>query len=60
MIAIPVARIIARSTLFLELADDGTLDPDEAAQMMEFLGPRLPPRSHRQNGRNPLCLRLPA
>jgi len=60
MIAIPVARIIARSTLFLELADNGILDPDEAVQLMEFLDSRLPPCSHRRNGRNPLCLRLPA
>ncbi|RUN75877.1 hypothetical protein EJC47_14250 [Sphingomonas sp. TF3] len=41
MIAIQVARIIAHFSLFLELTDDDTLDPDEAVQMMELLGADL-------------------
>jgi len=41
MIAIQVARIIAHFSLFLDLTDDDTLDPDEAVQMMEMLGADL-------------------
>jgi len=41
MIAIQVARIIANFSLFLDLTDDDTLDPDEAVQMMELLGADL-------------------
>jgi hypothetical protein len=38
MIAIQVARMIAHFSLFLDLTDDDTLDPDEAVQMIELLG----------------------
>jgi len=41
MIATQIARIIANFILFLELADDKTLDPDAAVEMMEELGAGL-------------------
>lgn len=41
MIALQIARIIANFSLFLELTDDDTLDPDEAVEMMELLGADL-------------------
>lgn len=41
MIAIQVARMIAHFSLFLDLTDDDTLDPDEAVQMMELMGADL-------------------
>ncbi len=34
MIVLQIARIIANFSLFLELTDDDTLDPDEAVEMM--------------------------
>lgn len=41
MIALQIARIIAHFSLFLDLTDDETLDPDEAVEMMELLGADL-------------------
>lgn len=41
MIAIQIARIIANFSLFLDLTDDETLDPDAAVQMMEELAVNL-------------------
>ena len=41
MIAIQVARIIANFSLFLDLSDDETVDPDAAVQAMEELGAGL-------------------
>lgn len=41
MIAIQVARIVAHFSLFLDLTDDDTLDPDEAVQMMELMAADL-------------------
>lgn len=38
MIVLQVARIIAHFSLFFDLTDDETLDPDEAVEMMELLG----------------------
>lgn len=38
MIAIQVARLIANFSLFLDLTDDETLDPDAAVEAMEVLG----------------------
>lgn len=37
MIVLQIARIIANFSLFLDLTDDDTLDPDEAVEMMEQL-----------------------
>lgn len=41
MIAIQIARIIARFVIFLELTDDDIVDPDVAVKMLEALGPDL-------------------
>lgn len=41
MIAIQVARIIARFVIFADLTDEDALDPDAAAEMMEVLGAQL-------------------
>ncbi|HEX7822048.1 MAG TPA: hypothetical protein VF463_15680 [Sphingobium sp.] len=41
MISIQVARIIADFVLFLDLAEDETIDADGAVEMMEWLGGRL-------------------
>ena len=41
MIVNQIARIMADFVIFLELTDDETLDPDEAVEMMEFLGTRF-------------------
>ncbi|MEG3125006.1 hypothetical protein [Sphingomonas sp. GB1N7] len=41
MIATQVARIIASFVMFLELTDDDKLDPDEAVEMMEYIGSQL-------------------
>ena len=41
MIILQIARIIANFSLFLDLTDDDTLDPDQAVQMMELLATDL-------------------
>jgi len=41
MIAIPVARIIARFVVFADLTGEDLLDPDVAVEMMEVLGAQL-------------------
>lgn len=41
MIAIPVARIIARFVVFADLAGEDLLDPDVSVEMMEVLGAQL-------------------
>lgn len=40
-IARQVARIIAQYVVFLELADEESVDPDVAVKMLEALGPEL-------------------
>lgn len=40
-IAQQVARIIAQYVVFLELADEESLNPDVAVKMLEALGPEL-------------------
>ncbi|KQS48337.1 MULTISPECIES: hypothetical protein [unclassified Sphingomonas] len=41
MIAIPVARIIARFVVFADLTGEDLLDPDVSVEMMEVLGAQL-------------------
>lgn len=41
MIAIPVARIIARFVVFADLTGEDLLDPDVSVEMMEVLGAHL-------------------
>lgn len=41
MIAIQVARIIARFVIFADLTDEDVLNPDAAVEMMEVLGAQL-------------------
>lgn len=41
MIAIQVARIVARFVVFADLTDEDLLDPDTSVEMMEGLGAQL-------------------
>ncbi len=41
MIAIQIARIVARFVVFADLTDEALLDPDDSVEMMEELGADL-------------------